>query len=147
MFTSDVIRAPQYMPLVGVPSFIEFSQKRNLRYFFVLVRQSEDGTAEAPQPEAEKEIQPIKSSPIEAFVAASAEEPWGDRMEATSQESAEAKRAARELMERAAQDRRADAKPKVSLPLNPEAGPSYLLRNLSAPIPNGVSKAARFCKP
>ena len=32
----------QDMPLVGVPSFVEFSQRRNLCYFFVMVRSAKD---------------------------------------------------------------------------------------------------------
>lgn len=61
----------QDMPLVGVPSFVEFSQSRNLRYFFVTLRH-------APEPDSHR-------LPTSAFEEASAAEAWGPQDESTAE--------------------------------------------------------------
>ena len=95
------------MPLVGVPSFIEFSQKRDLHYFFVLVRRLENPVAtslgESGQQHSGLDIR--QSAPTEAFEVASAAEPWGTVEVAASQEEKEAKRAALEALERTVKDK------------------------------------------
>lgn len=116
------------MPLVGVPSFIEFSQKRDLRYFFVLVHKQEGSDSQKQRWARSVELgTPRVSSPMEAFMAASSEEPWGERVDATSQESAEAKLDAESTT---GIDEPAAARPTVSLPLNAEVR-FYAVNSLS----------------
>ena len=116
----------QIMPLVGVPSFIEFSEKRDLTYFFVLVRRpvgpstnSSTGSDNSERQKRRRTLPPRRSSPTEAFVAASTDEPWGSREVASSQESAEAKQAAQEQAAKVAKQA-AEEKPRVVLPFNLE---------------------------
>lgn len=59
------------MPLVGVPSFVEFSLSRNLRYFFVTVRR-------ASEPDSHR-------LPTSAFEEASAAEAWVPRDEPSAE--------------------------------------------------------------
>ena len=111
----------QYMPLVGVPSFIEFSQKRDLHYFFVLVRRLENPVATSLGDVGEQHsgLSIRQSAPTEAFEVASAAEPWGTVEVAASQEEKEAKRAALEAMERSLQDK-PEQTTTVTLPFNSE---------------------------
>ena len=111
----------QFMPLVGVPSFIEFSQKRDLHYFFVLVRRqgSPAATSLGDTGEHPGSIDIRQSAPTEAFEVASAAEPWGTVEVAASQEEKEAKRAALEAMEQSLKDKPQKATT-VKLPFNSE---------------------------
>ena len=105
------------MPLVGVPSFIEFSQKRDLHYFFVLVRKLEDADR-LDLVDHPGSIGIQQSAPTEAFEVASASEPWGSVEVAASQEEREAKRAALEAFEDSLKDKKQTTT--VSLPFNSE---------------------------
>ena len=111
----------QYMPLVGVPSFIEFSQKRDLHYFFVLVRRPEMPTAVSLEDGSDRQagLDIGQSAPTDAFEVASAAEPWGTVEVAASQEEKEAKRAALEAMEESLKEM-PERTTTVTLPLNTE---------------------------
>ena len=81
------------MPLVGVPSFIEFSQKRSQQYFFVLVRKPDIAAKPKVIKLTEVTREMTDLAPGNAFVAAVDAEPWGSRETAASQELVERKRA------------------------------------------------------
>ena len=83
---------------MGVPSFVEFSQKRNLCYFFVTVRKAKE-----PQ---------LYRLPISAFNVAAEGEPWGDRPEEPMEEVALAPASP------AANGNSIQRKPSVTLPYN-----------------------------
>lgn len=109
----------QYMPLVGVPSFIEFSQKRSHQYFFVLIREADNpASPECAKPETENRSL-TNLALVRAFEAAADDEPWGSREVAASQESAERKHAkAAAAAAKAAKADRASTAATVALPFN-----------------------------
>jgi len=75
------------MPLVGVPSFIEFSQRSDLRCFFVIIRRPDDATIMSPddaQAETFDLAPSIVEQPTDAFRDAAVGQPWGSLLCASS---------------------------------------------------------------
>ena len=109
---------------MGVPSFVEFSQKRNLSYFFVTVRKAK-----------EPQSYPL---PTSAFMAAAEGEPWGSQAEEPMEEFALAPASP------TANGNSMQRKPSVALPYNDEVRSSA---DVSLPtlrrILGGTDRSAR----
>jgi hypothetical protein len=77
----------QFMPLVGVPSFIEFSRRRDLRCFFVTIRRPDVAAimcADDAQAVPSVLAPSIVEQPTDAFRDTAGGEPWGSLLGARS---------------------------------------------------------------